>query len=48
MRRASTAIYSYNGTLHFGVTGDYATMPDVNTPAEGIITGLDELTEAPA
>ena len=44
--RVTTAIYSYNGTLHFGVTGDHATMPDVDTLAEGIIRGLDELTNA--
>jgi hypothetical protein len=41
--RIDTAIYSYNGTLHFGVIGDHATMPDVDVLAQGIVAGLDEL-----
>jgi WS/DGAT/MGAT family acyltransferase len=41
--RIDTAIFSYNGTLNFGVIGDHATMPDVDVLAQGILAGLDEL-----
>jgi diacylglycerol O-acyltransferase len=42
--RVGTAIMSYNGRLAFGVTGDYDTAPDVDVLAEGILTGINELT----
>ena len=34
--RIGVAILSYNGQLHFGVTGDYDTAPDIGVLADGI------------
>jgi diacylglycerol O-acyltransferase / wax synthase len=44
--RAATAILSYDGTLSFGVTGDFTTVPDVDAAviASGIAATIDELT----
>jgi len=41
--RVSTAIVSYNGHLFFGITGDYATAPDVQVLALAASTGIDQL-----
>ena len=41
--RVSTAILSYNGNLFFGITGDYATAPDVHVLARAASTGIEEL-----
>jgi diacylglycerol O-acyltransferase len=41
--RVGTAILSYNGRLFFGVTGDYATTPDVAVVAAAITEEIDEL-----
>lgn len=41
--RAATAIISYCGTLHFGITGDFDGMPDLDVLAKGIRAGFDEL-----
>jgi diacylglycerol O-acyltransferase len=41
--RVGTAILSYNGRLSFGVTGDYATMPDIGVLATGAASGIAEL-----
>ena len=43
--RVGTAILSYNGSLFFGITGDYATAPDVGVVASGIIDDIDALRE---
>ena len=43
--RVGTAILSYNGTLFFGVTGDFATMPDVGVVAAGITSDIDDLRD---
>lgn len=43
--RFGVAILSYDGTLYFGVTGDYDTAPDVGVLAAGIDAGMRELTE---
>jgi len=43
--RVGTAILSYNGTLAFGVTGDYDTAPDVGLLADAIPEGIAELRE---
>ena len=41
--RVGTAILSYNGRIFFGVTGDYATMPDVDVLAAAAVSGIEEL-----
>jgi hypothetical protein len=41
--RVGTAILSYNGTLSFGVTGDFDSAPDVDVLARAIAAGVDEL-----
>jgi diacylglycerol O-acyltransferase / wax synthase len=43
--RVGVAIYSYDGGLNFGVTGDYDTAPDVGVLAGGIERALSELVE---
>src|SRR3954447_9883219 len=46
--RIGVAIVSYDGTLSFGITGDYETAPDIGVLAAGIEAGLNELMPAPA
>jgi diacylglycerol O-acyltransferase len=41
--RTGVSIFSYCGQLTFGVTGDYATTPDINVLARGIEDGIGEL-----
>jgi len=41
--RVSTAILSYNGRLYFGITGDYATAPDVSVLAVAASAGIEQL-----
>jgi diacylglycerol O-acyltransferase / wax synthase len=41
--RVGVAIYSYDGGLSFGVTGDYDTAPDLDVLCAGIEDGLEEL-----
>jgi diacylglycerol O-acyltransferase / wax synthase len=41
--RIGIAIFSYDGTLNFGVTGDYDSATDIGVLAEGIEGGLAEL-----
>jgi diacylglycerol O-acyltransferase / wax synthase len=41
--RIGVAIYSYDGTLGFGVTGDYETAPDIGIVCDGIERAVDEL-----
>jgi len=43
--RVSTAILSYNGRLFFGITGDYATAPDVRVLASGASEGIGQLRQ---
>jgi diacylglycerol O-acyltransferase len=43
--RVAVAIFSYNGALSFGVSGDYDTAPDVDVLCEGIEHGLDQLVQ---
>jgi len=43
--RVSTAILSYNGRLFFGITGDYATAPDVDLLALATSAGIEQLLE---
>jgi diacylglycerol O-acyltransferase len=44
--RVGVAIFSYDGSLRFGVTGDYDTAPDIRVLCEGIESGMHELVVA--
>ena len=39
------AIFSYNGGLYFGVTGDYDGAPDIDVLTAGIERGMEDLLE---
>jgi hypothetical protein len=41
--RLAVAIFSYDGALSFGVSGDYDSAPDIEVLANGIERGLAEL-----
>jgi diacylglycerol O-acyltransferase / wax synthase len=41
--RIVVAIFSYDGGLYFGVTGDYDGAPDIDVLTSGIERGMDEL-----
>jgi WS/DGAT/MGAT family acyltransferase len=41
--RVGVAIFSYNGMLNYGVTGDYDTAPDIDVLCRGIEDGMAEL-----
>jgi WS/DGAT/MGAT family acyltransferase len=41
--RVAVAIFSYNGSLSFGVSGDYDTAPDIHVLCAGIEEGMQEL-----
>ena len=41
--RVGVAIFSYDGQVNFGVTGDYDAAPDIDVLCEGIEAGMDEL-----
>jgi WS/DGAT/MGAT family acyltransferase len=41
--RIAVAIFSYDGALSFGVSGDYDTAPDIEVLCRGIERGLDQL-----
>jgi diacylglycerol O-acyltransferase len=41
--RVVVAIFSYDGGLYFGVTGDYDGAPDIDVLTEGIAVGMDDL-----
>ncbi len=43
--RIVVAIFSYDGGLYFGVTGDYDGAPDIDVLSEGIERGMSELLE---
>jgi diacylglycerol O-acyltransferase len=44
--RVGVAIFSYDGTLGFGVTGDYDRAPDIGVLCRGIERSIAELVEA--
>jgi len=44
--RIGVAIFSYDGEVHFGITGDYDSTPDLEILAEGIDAGIVELLAA--
>ena len=41
--RVGVAIFSYNGMLNYGVTGDYDTAPDIDVLCAGVEAGMTEL-----
>jgi diacylglycerol O-acyltransferase len=41
--RIGVAIFSYEGQLNFGVTGDWETAPDIQILCAGIEEGVAEL-----
>jgi WS/DGAT/MGAT family acyltransferase len=41
--RVAVAIFSYDGALSFGISGDYDTAPDIDVLGKGIERGLGEL-----
>jgi diacylglycerol O-acyltransferase len=41
--RLAVAIFSYDGQVNFGVTGDYDTTPDIDVLCRGIERGMSEL-----
>ncbi len=43
--RVGVAIFSYNGMINFGVTGDYDTAPDIQVLCDGIENGIAELVK---
>lgn len=43
--RVGTAILSYNGKVFFGVTGDFASTPQVDVVASGAVRAVHELQE---
>ena len=45
--RIGVAIFSYNGQLNYGVTGDYDTAPDIAVLCRGIEKGLADLLASP-
>ena len=46
--RIGVAIFSYNGALTFGVTGDYDTADDLDVLCEGIERAMAELVDLAA
>ncbi len=44
--KVGTAILSYNGSLAFGITGDWDSAPDIDVLADGITTGIEQLSAA--
>jgi WS/DGAT/MGAT family acyltransferase len=44
--RIGVSIFTYNGQVTFGITGDYATTPDLDVLAAGIEAGIAELLAA--
>jgi len=44
--RTVIGIFSYDGGVHFGITGDYDSVPDIDVLRRGIQAGVDELLAA--
>jgi WS/DGAT/MGAT family acyltransferase len=44
--RIGVAIFSYRGAVTFGITADYASVPDIDRLAQGIADSLAELVKA--
>src|SRR5262249_7821260 len=46
--RVGVAIFSYNGMMNFGVTGDYDTAPDIGVVGRGVEDAMSELLKLAA
>jgi diacylglycerol O-acyltransferase / wax synthase len=44
--RLGVAIFSYDGQVNFGITGDYDSTPDIDVLARGIENGMHDLVAA--
>jgi diacylglycerol O-acyltransferase / wax synthase len=44
--RIGIAIFSYDGQVNFGITGDYDTTADIDVLSRGIEDGMTQLTKA--
>jgi WS/DGAT/MGAT family acyltransferase len=44
--RLGIAIFSYDGEVNFGITGDYDTTPDIDVLAHGIEDGMAQLLKS--
>jgi hypothetical protein len=44
--RLAIGIFSYAGTMTFGINADHAGVPDADVLARGIVQGLEELSAA--
>jgi hypothetical protein len=44
--RVGVAIFSYNGEVNFGVTGNFDTTPDLDVLCRGIEDGIKQLLKA--
>jgi diacylglycerol O-acyltransferase len=44
--RIAVAVYAYDGTLHFGITGDYDSTADLGVFTTGIAEGFGQLLDA--
>jgi WS/DGAT/MGAT family acyltransferase len=44
--RIGVAIFSYNGEVNFGITGDYDSVPDIDVLAGGIEDGMAQMCKA--
>ena len=43
--RIGVAMFSYDGVVNFGVTGDYDSVPDIDVLCQGIADGMDAMLE---
>jgi diacylglycerol O-acyltransferase len=43
--RIGVAIFSYNGEVNFGITGDYDTTPDLDVLSAGIEDGMAQMVK---
>ncbi len=46
--RLGVAIFSYDGEVNFGITGDYDSTSDIDVLAAGIEDGMTQLLKASA
>ena len=44
--RTVIGIFSYDGHLYFGITGDYDSVPDIDVLRRGVESGVEELVAA--
>jgi WS/DGAT/MGAT family acyltransferase len=44
--RIGVAMFSYNGSVNFGITGDYDTTRDLDVLSDGVVAGMREMLDA--